>query len=289
MSPEAGPFDIAAIFHDRGVDLAALGGAYLTLLAAIALTGAGFSAIRHLLVIAPNRSTRDYGIYVSLALTALLIATVLENESLPAGSATLHYVAVPQLTMLLGLHLAIWHRQETRLIALGAAATTATVVVGVALGLATRLLGPGYWVALLLLAALLGFLWRRAVTTQRDFLTANSIYAPSKETAGGAARPQTPWLGWAQWAGLIGASVGLALANSLLRGRGLEEIPAIDVIADSGLLLFVTTAVCTVPAASYWVTRKTWMPELTRFVWLAWIIVGFALTYENYLSHLSQA
>jgi hypothetical protein len=44
-----------------------------------------------------------------------------------------------------------------------------------------------------------------------------------------------------------------------------------------------------VPAISYWVTRKAWMPELTRFVWLAWIVVGFALTYGNYLSSLARA
>jgi hypothetical protein len=44
-----------------------------------------------------------------------------------------------------------------------------------------------------------------------------------------------------------------------------------------------------VPAASYWLARKAWMPELTRFVWLAWIIVGFALTYGNYLSSLTPA
>jgi hypothetical protein len=31
------------------------------------------------------------------------------------------------------------------------------------------------------------------------------------------------------------------------------------------------------------------MPELTRFVWLAWIVVGFALTYGNYLSSLAPA
>jgi hypothetical protein len=29
------------------------------------------------------------------------------------------------------------------------------------------------------------------------------------------------------------------------------------------------------------------MPELTRFVWLAWIVVGFALTYDNYLGSLA--
>ena len=288
MFPEAGSFDNAAIFHDRGIDLAALGGAYLALLATIALTSVAFFAMRHLLVISPNRSTRDYGIYVSLALAALVIATVLENESLQPGAATLYYVALPQLLMLLGLHLAIWYRQEPWFIALGAAATTATIVVGAALGVATKLLGPGYWIALLLLAALLGFLWRQTVTTQRGFATANSIYVRTKEMAGGTAGPQTPWLGWPQWAGLIGASVALALANSLLRGRGLEEVPAVDVVADSGLLLIVTAAVCAVPAVSYWLTRKAWMPELTRFVWLAWIIVGFALTYGNYLSHLSQ-
>ena len=48
-------------------------------------------------------------------------------------------------------------------------------------------------------------------------------------------------------------------------------------------------SVCAVPAAGYWVTRKAWMPELTRFVWLAWIVVGFALTYGNYLSSLARA
>ena len=68
-----------------------------TLLATTALTIAAFVAARHLLVISPNRGSRDYGIYVSLTLATLLIAIVLENESLPAGSATLHYVIVPQL------------------------------------------------------------------------------------------------------------------------------------------------------------------------------------------------
>jgi hypothetical protein len=85
---------------------------------------------------------------------------------------------------------------------------------------------------------------------------------------------------------LIAASVALAIANSLLRGSGLEEIPAVEVAAESGLLLFVTMTVCAVPAVGYWMARKAWMPELTRFVWLAWIVVGFALTYGNYLGSL---
>ena len=42
-------------------------------------------------------------------------------------------------------------------------------------------------------------------------------------------------------------------------------------------------------AVSYWLARKAWMPEHTRFVWLAWIVVGFALTYGNYLNSLTRA
>jgi hypothetical protein len=281
------PFDIFGLFESRGLDLAALGGAYLVVLATVIVTIAAFAAARHLLVISPNRGARDYGIYLSLALTTLLIAIVLENESLPAGTATLHYAAVPQILLLLGLHLAIWHRQEPWLVALAGSATAATVLVGATLGLATSLIGPAYWVAFALLTALLGFLWHKAVLTQRAFVTASSIYMSSKETLDAAAAPQKPWLGLAQWTALVGASLSLAIANSLLRGRGLEEIPAVDVATDSGLLLLVTTIVCAVPAVSYWITRKTWMPELTRFVWLAWIVVGFALTYGNYLSSIT--
>ena len=43
------------------------------------------------------------------------------------------------------------------------------------------------------------------------------------------------------------------------------------------MLLFITALVCAVPAGAYWFMRKTWMPELTRFVWLAWLVIGFAL------------
>jgi hypothetical protein len=282
-------FDPLASLAARGIDLASLGAAYLTLLATVVVAIAAFVAARHLLVISPNRGSRDYGIYVSLILAALSIAIVLENESLPRGSATLHYVAMPQLMMLLGLHLKIWHRQEPWLVALGAAATTATIIVGAVLGASTQLLGPAYWITLLLLAALLGFLWRKAVSTQREFVNASSIYLASKESRDGAAAPQKPWLGLPQWTALVAASLSLGVANSLLRGRGLEEVPAVEVAAESGLVLVVTVLVCAVPAVSYWVTRKAWMPELTRFVWLAWIVVGFALTYGNYLSSFTRA
>jgi hypothetical protein len=157
---------------------------------------------------------------------------------------------------------------------------------GTLLWLTSDLVGPAYAIVLLLLAALLGFLWQKAVSTQRGFMTATSIYIGSKETPDASMSPQKPWLGLTQWAALIAASVALAVANSLLRGRGLEEIPAVEVVAESGLLLLVTALVCAVPAVGYWLTRKAWMPELTRFVWLAWIVVGFALTYGNYLGSL---
>jgi hypothetical protein len=289
MSSPTGSFDLAAPLVERGVSLATLGAAYLIFIATAAVTAAAFYAMRSLLVISPNRGTRDYGIYVSWTLATLLIAMVLENESLPLGSATLHYVLVPQLVALMALHAKIWHRQEPWLVALGAAATAATVAVGVVVGLATGLLRPAYSVALLVLAAVLGFLWWKAVSTQRGFVKARSIYASSKEMLGAAAAPQKPWLGLPQWVGLIAASIALGVANSLLRGRGLEEVPAFEVAAESGLLLAVTAIVCAVPAVAYWVTRKAWMPELTRFVWLAWIVVGFALTYGNYLSSLARA
>jgi hypothetical protein len=282
-----GPFDLVGLFHDRGLDLAALGGAYLVALATVAATLATFAAARHLLVISPNRGARDYGVYVCLALATLIVAIVLENETLPKGAATLHYAAVPQLLLLLGLHLAVWHRQEPWLVALGGSASAATVLVGALLGLTTSLIGPAYWIAFALLIALLVFLWRKAILTQRAFVTASSIYMSSKETLDAASAPQKPWLGLMQWVALVTASVSLAVANALLRGRGLEDIPAVDVATDSGLLLLVTTIVCAVPAASYWLTRKAWMPELTRFVWLAWIVVGFALTYGNYLSSIT--
>lgn len=289
MSSPIGSFDFATSLAERGIDFTALGGAYLIFLATAVVTIGAFHAARSLLVISPNRGSRDYGIYVSSTLAALSIAIVLENEFLPPGSTTLHYVVVPQLLALFSLHLAVWRHQEPWLVALAGAASAATVVVGVLLGLTTELLVPAYWLALLVLTALLVFLWLKAVSTQRAFVNASSIYLRSKETPESQTAPQKPWLGLPQWVALIAASVALGVANSLLRGRGLEEIPAFEVAAESSLLLVVTGFVCAVPAAGYWVARKAWMPELTRFVWLAWIIVGFALTYGNYLTSLQRA
>ncbi len=271
----------------RGLDFASLGGAYLVVLATVLLTAGAFIAMRHYLVIAPNRWTRDHGVYVSWLLATLLIATVLENETLPHGSATTHYAAVPQLLLLLGLNAWIWKRQEPWLVALGAAAGTATIVVTVALALATHVIGAAYVVTALVLAALLVLLWLKAVSTQSEFLHADTIYIVSKETLDSVVAPQKPWLGLPQWVALIGATVGLAVGNSLLRGAALEQIPATEVATQSLLLLGVTAIVSSVPAATYWLLRKAWMPELTRLVWLAWMVIGFAFTYGNYLTRLS--
>jgi hypothetical protein len=282
-------FSVATLLAERGVDLASLGAAYLVCLATLALATAAFAAARHYLVIAPNRWARDFALYSAAVLTTALTAIVLENEFLPHGLATLHYVAIPQLLLLLATHVALWRRPEPWRVALAASATAATVVVGIALGLATNLIGPAYWVTLGAMAALVAFVWRQAVSTKRAFVTANSIYLRSKETLDAVSPPQTPWLDLLQWVALLAASLSLAAGNSLLRGAGLEEIPAVEVARESLLLLGATLLICAIPAASYWLVRKAWLPELTRFVWLVWLVVGFAFTYGNYLNVLARA
>jgi hypothetical protein len=286
MPTLTGVFDLLA---SRGLDLAALGGAYVALLATVALAAAAFASLRRWLLISPNRSARDYAIYVSVVLATLAIATVLENESLPPGSATLQYAALPQLLLLMALHLWIWYRQEPWVVALGAAAASASITVAAVAGFTMDLLRPAHWVAAAVLALLLGVLWRKSVSTKRGFIKASSIYLASKETLDATMAPQRPWLGLVQWVALAGASLALAVGNALLRGSGIEQIPAVGVALESLLLIGVTGLVCAVPAASYWLARKTWMPELTRFVWLVWIVVSFAFTYGNFLDTLNRA
>jgi hypothetical protein len=283
MQPFNGAFDLTAAFAERGVDLPALGAAYLFMLATVGATAGAFLAARAYLVISPNRFARDYAVYVSAVLIAVLIAMVLENEILPQQMATLQYAAVPQILLLLVIHLTLARRHEPWLIALAAASLAGTVAVTALAGLATSLVHPAHWLTLLSFAALLAFLWLKAVTTKRGFMKAKSIYVASKESVDGEVTPQKPWLGLPQWVALTGASVALAIANALLRGAGLEQIPAMDVAVQSVLLLGVTALICGVPALSYWLARKTWMPELTRFAWLVWIVVSFAFTYGNYL------
>jgi hypothetical protein len=282
-------FDLTAALRDRGVDLAALGAAYLAALANLGAAMAAFAASRSYLVISPNRSAKDYGIYVSVVLAALAIATVLENELMPRGSIVLQYVALPHLAVLLVIHLWVAQRQEPWLIALaGSSVAGAILVIGAAaaVGAEVRL---AHWLAVGLLSGLLVFLWLRSVSTKRGFVKANTIYLASKETLDAVAAPQKPWLGLTQWVALAIASVALAIINALLRGSAIAQIPAVQVLAESALVIAITALVCAVPATSYWLVRKAWMPELTRFVWLVWLVVGFAFTYGNYLNSFGSA
>jgi hypothetical protein len=283
MPPFTGAFDLTAALAERGLDWSTLGVAYAFMLATTAATAAAFLAARAYLVISPNRFARDYALYVSAVLAAVLIAMGLENEILPPHMATLQYAAVPQIVLLLLIHLTLARRQEPWLIALGAASIAGTAAVTAAAGAVAALVHPAHWLVLLSFLALLSFLWLKCVTTKRGFMNARSIYVASKESVDAQAPPQKPWLGLKQWAALVAASVLLAVVNALLRGAGLEQIPAVDVATQSALLLAVTALICGVPALSYWLARKTWMPELTRFAWLVWLVVSFAFTYGNYL------
>jgi hypothetical protein len=284
-----GAFDLLPALHNRGIDLESLGVAYLFFLGTVAFTAGLFMAARSHLVVAPNRFARDYAEYVTTVCATLLVATILENELLPGQAPALVYVAFPQLLLLMLLHVWIGYRQEPWLIELGASTILASlIVVGLAAAL-TDSVRIAHVVTLVVFVALLGFLWVKSVSTKRGFMKASSIYITSKESFDPSdPEPQKPWLGWVQWAALVGASVLLAVLNSTLRGRGLDQIPAVDVALQSTLLVVVTALVCAVPALAYWIARKAWMPELTRFAWLVWIVVGFAFVYGNYLSSLNR-
>jgi hypothetical protein len=288
MGP-AGAFDLTIALQSRGIDLATLGLAYLIFLASALVAAACFAAARTHLVVAPNRFARDYAVYVAAVIAAVLIATALENELLPSQAPALPYAAFPQLLLLLMIHLWIAHRQEPWVIELGASSIVGSIVVVAAAVLIGGVARSAHAVALLVFAGLVGYLWRTAISTKRGFKRASSIYIASKENLDPAIVPQKPWLGLSQWVALVGASVLLAILNSMLRGRSLDQIPAVDVAVESALLMLVTAAICAVPAVSYWLSRKAWMPELTRFVWLVWIVVGFVLTYGNYLTSLNKA
>jgi hypothetical protein len=288
METLAGAFDFTAALQSRGVDFAALGAAYLVFIASCVATIAVFFAARAHLVVAPNRQARDYAQYVCAVLLTLLIATALENELLPTTVPTLRYVAYPQILFLLALHLWIFYRQEPWIIELGASSIAASIAVAAVAAAAADSFRVAHGITTLVFVGLLAFLWRQAISTKRGFVNAASIYVRSKENLDAAVAPQKPWLGLAHWAALVVASVSLAIVNSLLRGRGIEQIPAVDIALESGLLMLVTGLVCAVPATSYWIARKTWMPELTRFVWLVWIVVSFAFTYGNYLTSLGK-
>jgi len=280
--------NFTAQLHDRGVTFASLGAAYLVFMASCVVTAALYSAARKHLVVAPNRQSRNYALYVVAVLLTLLVATALENELSRAAVPTLLYVAYPQILFLIAAHVWIAYRTEPWTIQLGASSLVGSALVAGAAAAATDSFRIAHGVTLGVVVALVGFLWYSSISTKRGFVSAASIYVRSKENVDATPKRQKPWLGVPHCAALVAASVALAIANSLLRGRGLEDIPAVDVAVESGLLMLVTAFVCAVPATSYWIARKAWMPELTRFAWLAWIVVGFAFTYGNYLTRLAK-
>ena len=273
---------------NRGITLAALGGAYLFLLGSFIAGAACYAASRAWLVISPNRAAQHYGLYVVVVLASLCIATVLENELVPRTQA-LPYVALPHILAVALLHWRIYCVQEPWLVAAGTAAVAGAGVAAGAVAAGGAEIQAAQWVTLAVLTALLAYLAHQSISTKRGFVTAKSIYASSKEGGAARAAPQRPWLGLAQWAALLIASVILATVNSLLRGNGIDAIPAVAVAGESMLLLAVTAAVCAIPAMIYWLAHKHWMPELTRFAWLAWLVVGFAFTYGNYLTTIGHA
>lgn len=278
--------DISGLLPAQGLTLRAFGGAYLILLANLIVAVGLFLSSRALLVITPNLAAKRYGLYVVVVLLSLIVATGLENALLPTESPALQYAAVPHLALLLVMHLWIYYRHEPWLIGLGAAALIgAGIVVAITAAVSTQV-HPAHWITIGLLYALVGNLWFHSISTKRAFTRAASIYIATKERQEGPISPQTPWLGLPQCLALVAASLALAAVNSVLRGRVVAEIPAVQVLAESAFLLGVTTLVCAVPAATYWLAHKHWMPELTRFTWLVWLVVGFAFTYGNYLTGL---
>lgn len=289
LSIAASGFDWPQAFAARGLDQARLGIAYLFALVNVVVAAAAFVAARTYLLVSPNDAARDYGLYGSVALTTLLIATVLENELLPPQTATLQYAALPQLLALLGLHAVAYQRREPWLVTL-AACSNVGAIAAVALAVAASdRISTAHCIAALLLASLLAFLWRKSISTKRAYTRAASIYLDSKEGPAGPSAPQEPWLGLGHWMALVGASFLLTVLNAVLNGTSLSEVPAVQVTVEALLLLGITTSVCAIPALAYWFARKSWMPELTRFVWLVWLVVGFTLTYGNFLTSLEQA
>lgn len=270
------------VLTSHGWSLSALGAAYLFVLANALGTALCYAAIRRYLIISPNRASGHYGLYVVVVLLSLLIATILDNTLVPVRSSALQYAAVPQIVLLMIAHALIYRRQEPRLIALGAASNAGAIATLLLASCVTDQVRDAHWVSGAALAALLAFLWTKSVSTQRAFVNAKSIYLNSKE--GSDSPPdERPWLGPAHWAGLVFASLALATVNAMLQGARPSDVPAVAVLLGSAELIAATALIAAVPALSYWLARKHWMPELTRFVWLVWLVVGFSFSYGNYL------
>jgi hypothetical protein len=270
------------------LDLESLGSAYIVFLASMVLSAAAFTASRMWLVVTPNRPAKDYGLYIVVVLVSLGIAATLESELVPDQATTLQYAMFPQLVVLVALHLWIYYDQQPWLVAAGASSIVASMAVVSIGAVVVDRLHLAHWLTITLLTVLLGYLSYFSISTKRGFLKARSIYVDSKETFAHRSLQQTPWLGLPQWVALISASILLAMINAALQGRGIADIPAVGVFTESMLMLVITCLVCAIPATTYWFAHKHWMPELTRFVWLVWIVVGFAFTYGNFLTSLDR-
>src|SRR4029078_11979507 len=206
MQPLLRAFDFRAALDSRGVSFAGLGAAYLVFIASCIATAALFSAARKHLVVAPNRQSRNYALYVIALLFALQTATALENELSTAAVPTLRYVAYPQILFMLALHVWVASRTVPWLIQLGASSLVGSALVAGTAAAATEAFRIAHRAALLVIAVLLGFLWHGAISTKRAFVSAASIYVRSKENLGAAVAPQKPWLGGAHCAALLGGS-----------------------------------------------------------------------------------
>lgn len=272
----------------RGIDAPGLAGAYLFLLVSLVVATAIFTTLRARLVVSPNRASRSYGLYAGVLIVTVMVATGLENE-LVGGEPGLPYVLAPQLLLLLVIHSWVYYRSEPWIFCLGFSGLGGTLCALVIWLTQTDSPQAVQIVCMVLMGLLLSYAAWGSISTRSAFFKAKSIYLESKEEAYDETKPQIPWLGLHQWVGLVGASVGLAVTNQLIAGSALAAIPALGVVQWAGLLLGITLAVAAIPAASYWLARHRWMPELTRFVWVIWIVVGFALTYGNYLTRLSDS
>jgi hypothetical protein len=280
--------EATASLASRGITLASFGGAYLVLLGNLVAAIGCFIASRAKLVISPNQAAKHYGLYVVMVLATLGIATALENEIVRDG-AVLQYTVVPQILLLALIHLWVYYDQQPWLIALAASANAGALLATPVAALFGAEVKTPHWVTLAVLAGLLVYVARSAISTKSGFMTARSIYAASKEGIDVRVAPQTPWLGLPQWIALVAASIILALVNALLRGDDISNLPAVAVAGESTFVLGVTVIVGAVPAAIYWLAHKHWMPELTRLVWLVWMVVGFAFTYGNILTSMRPA
>jgi hypothetical protein len=279
----------AALFEtlaSGGLSAPTLGLAYLALLSNVVVSVLCYAAARALLVVSPNPAARDYGLYACALIVVTFVAAMLERRLGSLASSSLPYAAAPHLLALLAIHLRIYYRPEPRTVTLGLSSLAGAVVVGFAIG-AARGLAASQWIALALACVLLARLWFASVSTKRSFFEARSIYAATKESSR-ARVAQKPWLGLNQWLALVSASLVLALIDALLHGNAVTRVPAVQVLGEASLLLGITSLVCSIPATTYWLARRNWMPELTRIVWLVWLLVAFALVYGNVLTILSR-